>query len=100
WTTEPEAIRRLAEIQAQLLHAASAGVKPGGNLVYSVCTLTPTETTGVVGAFLESHPDFHLDPFPHPLLEGSTDGKVLIWPQDSDTDAMFIARLIRDPGSK
>lgn len=100
WTTEPEAIRRLAETQAQLLHAASAGVKPGGNLVYSVCTLTPTETTGVINAFLESHPDFHLDPFPHPFMEGSTDGKMLIWPQDADTDAMFVARMIRGQGSK
>ncbi len=90
WSIDRHAIARLAETQAQLLHVASAAVKPGGTLVYSVCTLTPAETTEVVRNFLQSHPQFQLDPFPHPLLETSTDGTVLIWPQDSDTDAMFI----------
>lgn len=94
WSIDRHAIARLAETQAQLLHVASAAVKPGGTLVYSVCTLTPAETTEVVRNFLQSHPQFQLDPFPHPLLETSTDGTVLIWPQDSDTDAMFIARMV------
>lgn len=94
WSIDRQAITRLAETQAQLLHVASAGVRPGGTLVYSVCTVTPTETTEVVRNFLQAHPQFKLDPFPHPLLEGTTNGTTLIWPQDSDTDAMFIARMI------
>jgi 16S rRNA (cytosine967-C5)-methyltransferase len=95
WSLEREAIPRLAETQAKLLRVASAGVRPGGTLVYSVCTLTPSETTGVVRSFLETHADFELEPFPHPLIETRTDGTVLIWPQDADTDAMFVARMIR-----
>jgi len=97
WTTHREAITRLAELQSEILHAAAPGVKPGGTLVYSVCTLTPTETLGVIRPFLETHPDFHLDPFPHPLIPTPTpnDGTLLIWPQDADTDAMFIARMVR-----
>jgi 16S rRNA (cytosine967-C5)-methyltransferase len=95
WTLEREAISRLAELQSQLLDAASAGVKPGGALVYSVCTLTPAETIGVIRPFLGAHADFRLDPFPHPLTESPTDGTLLIWPQDADTDATFIARMIR-----
>ena len=71
------------------------GVRPGGTLVYSVCTLTPAETHGVVRPFLETHPDFQLDPFPHPLTGAPTDGTLLIWPQEADTDAMFIARMVR-----
>ena len=46
-------------------------------------------------AFLEAHPDFQLDPFPHPLTGSATDGTLLIWPQDADSDAMFIARMVR-----
>lgn len=95
WSIDRQAIPRLAETQAGLLDAASAGVKVGGTLVYSVCTLTPSETHNVVRPFLERHPNFRLDPFPHPLSGAPTDGSVLIWPREADTDAMFIARLVR-----
>ncbi len=95
WSIDRQAIPRLAELQLQILNAAAPGVRPGGVLVYSVCTLTPAETQGVVRAFLGAHPEFRLDPFPHPLSEASTDGTLLIWPQDADTDSMFIARMIR-----
>ncbi|WP_422926391.1 RsmB/NOP family class I SAM-dependent RNA methyltransferase [Singulisphaera sp. PoT] len=95
WSFEEEAILRLVELQKQLLHTCSGGVRPGGTLVYSVCTLTPSETTGVVRHFLETHPDFKLDPFPHPLDGTPTEGTLLIWPQEADTDAMFIARMVK-----
>ena len=36
----------------------AAGVKPGGTLVYTVATVTQSETTGVSSAFLETHPEF------------------------------------------
>ncbi|MGE5755244.1 MAG: RsmB/NOP family class I SAM-dependent RNA methyltransferase [Planctomycetaceae bacterium] len=98
WTLDRQAIPRLVELQRDLLRAASAGVRPGGTLVYSVCTLTPAETLGVVRAFLDDRPEFQLDPFPHPLTDVPTDGTLLIWPQDADTDAMFIARMVRAGG--
>jgi 16S rRNA (cytosine967-C5)-methyltransferase len=98
WTLDRQAIPRLAGLQGDLLRAAAAGVKPGGTLVYSVCTLTPTETVVVIRTFLDAHPEFQLDPFPHPLDESPTDGTLLIWPQDADTDAMFVARMVRVGG--
>ena len=98
WSIDEEAISRLAQIQLQLLLAASSGVKTGGLLVYSVCTLTPTETTEVIRQFLESSPAFRLDPFPNPLTGDETAGTLQVWPQDADGDAMFIARMIRVGG--
>ena len=95
WNTRREAVDELATIQARILHNAAAGVRPGGTLAYAVCTLTHAETFGVVRGFLDTHPNFQLDPFPHPLEEASTDGTLCLWPQDSDTDAMFIARMVR-----
>jgi 16S rRNA (cytosine967-C5)-methyltransferase len=95
WLLDREAVARLAQQQRTILAAASAGVKVGGTLVYSVCTLTPSETVSVVGSFLESHPGFRLDPYPHPLTGAATDGQLLIWPQDANTDGMFIARMVR-----
>lgn len=95
WVIDREAIPRLAVLQAELLAAASPGVRSGGTLVYSVCTLTPSETTNVVRGFLETHPMFRLDPFFHPLTGVETDGVLTLWPQEADSDAMFIARMIR-----
>lgn len=95
WSLTREAIPRLAAQQAALLDAASAGVRVGGTLVYSVCTLTPTETRGVVLGFLERHPNFKLDPFPDPFGGDETDGTLLVWPQDQNTDGMYVARMVR-----
>jgi 16S rRNA (cytosine967-C5)-methyltransferase len=98
WSLDRLAIPRLADLQAKILATASAGTRVGGALVYSVCTLTALETTGVVRAFLDAHTQFRLDPFPHPLTGAATDGTLQIWPKDSDTDAMFIARFVRITG--
>ncbi len=95
WSLAPEAINRLAELQGRLLRAAAAGVKVGGTLVYSVCTLTPAETAEVVRGFLVEHSGFRLDPFLHPLNGSKTDGMLRIWPHEFDSDAMFIARMMR-----
>jgi 16S rRNA (cytosine967-C5)-methyltransferase len=95
WSLDREAIPRLAAQQSALLEAASAGVRVGGTLVYSVCTVTPTETRLVVEGFLARHREFRLDPFPHPLGGEETDGTLLIWPQDGDSDAMYVARMVR-----
>jgi 16S rRNA (cytosine967-C5)-methyltransferase len=95
WTLDAQAIPRLAELQSRILDAASAGVRPGGVLVYSVCTVTPAETIQVIRRFLNSHTAFTLDPFPHPLTGAATDGTTLIWPEAADNDALFVARLVR-----
>jgi 16S rRNA (cytosine967-C5)-methyltransferase len=52
---------RLARLQATILNTAAPLLRPGGRLVYSVCTLTPEETTGVVAEFLAGHPEFSQD---------------------------------------
>jgi 16S rRNA (cytosine967-C5)-methyltransferase len=95
WTLDRTAPARLADLQLQLLQSASAGVKPGGILVYSICTLTPTETLSVVERFLASAPSFQLDRFPHPFSGAECPGTLQIWPDDADGDAMFVARFIR-----
>jgi 16S rRNA (cytosine967-C5)-methyltransferase len=44
--------------QRNLLAAAARLVRPGGNLVYSTCSLEPEENAAQVDAFLAAHPDF------------------------------------------
>ena len=56
WRIGEDAPERLSALQRKLLDAAAPLVKPGGVLVYSVCTLTAVETTGVAETFSQDHP--------------------------------------------
>jgi 16S rRNA (cytosine967-C5)-methyltransferase len=87
---------RLAELQARLLDALAPRVRPGGLLVYSVCTITPEEGAGQVARFLAHHPDFTRDP-PPPLLAPfvGADGRVRTLPHRHDADGFVAARLRR-----
>jgi 16S rRNA (cytosine967-C5)-methyltransferase len=61
WNKSAVNIRELAELQAELLRNVAALVKPGGKLLYSVCSFSLTETDEVVTDFLGSHPQFELE---------------------------------------
>ncbi len=100
WIVKKEDLPQLVERQKQLLDAASAAVRPGGSLVYSVATATVIETVDVITAFLGSHSEFCLDPFPHPLEESTTTGTLQLWPHLHDSEARFIARMVRKTSPK
>ncbi len=94
WTTTLDDVRELSEIQRRLLANAAPGVKPGGKLIFSVCTLSRAETTEVVEHFNASRPDF--EPLVFPEIPGSqkffaSAAAKIIWPQDLDGNGMFIA---------
>jgi len=81
WTTTIEDVIELAEKQKQLLGNAARGVKPGGKLVYAVCTLTRPETTEVVDSFGAAMPEFALQAATFLRLEetGGNGMFVAIW---------------------
>lgn len=79
WTTLPKDVRELAAVQAKLLDHVAGSLKPGGRLVYSVCTLTRAETTAVAAAFTAAHPE--LEPVSAQTL----------WPHELNANGMFIA---------
>jgi len=57
WTVTPDDVRELAVAQRTLLENIAGSLKPGGRLVYAVCTLTRSETTDVVASFTGHHPE-------------------------------------------
>ena len=57
YRARPSIIAESAELQARLIDHAATLVRPGGTLVYAVCSLEPEEGEGVVNAFLERNPD-------------------------------------------
>ena len=62
WTTTQQDVIELSQLQCQLLGNVATSLKPGGKLVYSVCTLTRSETAAVADAFERARPDF--EPLP------------------------------------
>jgi len=58
WTLRPGDVAKVAEVQTRLLDAAARRVKPGGRLVYCVCSLEPEEGEAQARAFLKRHADF------------------------------------------
>jgi 16S rRNA (cytosine967-C5)-methyltransferase len=89
-----------ARLQAKLLAAAARFVKPGGVLVYSVCSPLPQEGAHQIEAFLAGHADFVREPLPAVLKSlppSAFDelGQVRLRPHLHDADAFFIARLRR-----
>jgi 16S rRNA (cytosine967-C5)-methyltransferase len=57
WRRQPGDPERLGRLQLDLLEAAAQLVRPGGRLVYSVCTWPEAETAAVSRAFLAAHGD-------------------------------------------
>ena len=94
WTTVPNDVRELSVIQKNLLANVAPSVKPGGKLIFSVCTLTRAETTEVMEAFNASQPEFEPLIFPDiKLNERTVSGasSLTLWPSDLNGNGMFIA---------
>jgi 16S rRNA (cytosine967-C5)-methyltransferase len=95
WRVDAEAPERLAAVQLALAHAALDLLKPGGVLVYSVCTLTDAEGPDVAKRLAAAHPDLEpLDPPDGPWELAKDCGHRLL-PHVSDTDGMYLVRFRR-----
>jgi 16S rRNA (cytosine967-C5)-methyltransferase len=91
WTTRPQDVKELAGLQQELLHNAAASVKPGGKLIYAVCTLTRSETLGVCGGFEKEFPEFRRLPLSNPIRAGTaSEWPLRLWPEDGG-NGMFVS---------
>lgn len=96
WRLGPDTIDDLAALQRELFVGAARLVRPGGVLVYSVCTLTNAETLGIDEWALDALPEFvTLDP---PGAPWRRHGRgALLLPQVAGTDGMYVLALTRSP---
>jgi len=95
WRTRESDILRHAERQRAMLESVSSLVRPGGRLVYSVCSGEPEEGERVVTAFRQKHPEFGPAPLPDwatPFQESDYAGTR---PERDGGDAFFVAALRR-----
>jgi 16S rRNA (cytosine967-C5)-methyltransferase len=118
WTVSPTDVHELAIRQRQFLDHVAGSLKPGGRLVYSVCTLTRAETSAVAAGFSAAHPEYEpaavfvKNPAPQTAAENRLSSppavpltsdlrplspdlrplsSLLLWPQTLDANGMFIA---------
>ncbi len=93
WRIEPEAPERLAELQVELVLAGLDLLRSGGELLYSVCTLTTTETVGVLDQIRSRRDDVELVEIDAPQeWRRLTSGVVYLLPDTSDGMMAFKLR--------
>jgi 16S rRNA (cytosine967-C5)-methyltransferase len=101
WRRDAADVASLATLQRELLGAAADLVGSGGALIYSVCTWTRDETTGVVEPFLRNREDFAAERVTVQGPAGALDGQpwLQLTPAAHGCDGMFIAVLRRTAGA-
>jgi 16S rRNA (cytosine967-C5)-methyltransferase len=104
WRVTPEHVSEMAEVQAAILTAGAAALRPGGVLVYSTCTISPSENELLLERFLAQNHDFALEDLTneqqihtHPRAPKL----LLTMPHRDRTAGFFIARMRRmhDPSA-
>ena len=96
WRQTPENIKKLSQLQSELLEQVSLWVKTGGILVYATCTLHPAENEEVIQGFLDRNPNWGIEPPPPktpPAAFASPEGWLKIWPHHYNMDGFFMVRL-------
>lgn len=101
YRARPEIIAQMAAFQAELLLHAAEWVRPGGSLIYAVCSLEPEEGEAQIDAFLAERPDYRLVPAAQ-IVDGVTPdkrGRLRIVPgmieAKGGLDGFFAAHLVR-----
>jgi 16S rRNA (cytosine967-C5)-methyltransferase len=94
WRLTPERLDRLVGVQQRLLDIAAELVRPGGRLVYAVCSLLSREGAGQIEAFVSRHSSWIVQETP--IAAGRLDGAGRLLTSGHDgTDGFFVARLGR-----
>lgn len=94
WRIAPHDVAELAEDARRLLEASAPLVAPGGLMVYSVCTITAAETTGVGDWAASNLAGFAALAAPGGPWRPHGLGALLL-PQVAGTDGMYVLRLRR-----
>lgn len=100
WRIKPESLESFGKRQQLFLDHLAPAVKPGGILVYAVCSFEPEETDFVATCFLENNREFVPDTPPESLVElnpslFSHEGYFRSYPHKHDMDGFFAARFIK-----
>jgi len=94
WRLTPERLDRVIELQQRLLDIGAELVRPGGRLIYAVCSLLSREGAGQIDRFLQDRSSWISEETP--IAVGRSDGAGrLLTPGHDRADGFFVARLGR-----
>ena len=92
WRLTQDRLARLVATQRHLLEVAAELVRPGGALVYVVCSLLDSEGADQAQAFLAGHPGWSAAS----LDVGTPRGPGMrLTPLSHSTDGFFVAKMVR-----
>jgi 16S rRNA (cytosine967-C5)-methyltransferase len=92
WRFRRDELSALARLQVAIVSGAADLLRPGGRLVYSVCTFPRAETDAACDAIVRHRPD--LQPVELPGPDGPAT-RIRLWPHRQGCDAMFVAGFRR-----
>jgi len=90
--TDLEKIKKLPDIQYEILSTASQYLKKNGELVYSTCTINKAENDAIIDRFLNEHKNFK----PVEIMQeyGAFSGyKATIFPEHFGCEGFFISKI-------
>ncbi len=93
WRLAPERLDRVTKLQERLLDLAVPLVRPGGALVYAVCSILEREGAGQARNFLGRHSSWTMQDVAFDGGRADGPGRLLTPAHDS-TDGFFIARFV------
>jgi 16S rRNA (cytosine967-C5)-methyltransferase len=97
WRLTKDNIEQLVSVQKELIAAGASVLKPGGVLVYSVCSVDPAETEELVRDEFIRSIGVMVDSTCPPWMEQfrTSHGHVMIMPGQMQMDGFFMARFVK-----
>jgi 16S rRNA (cytosine967-C5)-methyltransferase len=92
WRVHKDELSRLARLQVGIVSGVAELLRPGGRLVYSVCTFPRAETDAACDAILRRRPELEPEELAGP--DGPA-ARIRLWPHRHGCDAMFVAGFRR-----
>lgn len=102
----PNLVKRLVGIQRKLIETGFRLLKPGGEMVYSTCTLEPEEDEGIIDWLLAKYPEAKVEKIKLDIKQSDCvlefEGQkynpevskcLRIYPNDNDTEGFFVAKI-------
>lgn len=98
WKRDLGDIRKIVNIQYDLMVKGASLLKPGGVLVYSTCTTEPEENFELVSKFISENPNFSLTSAKEFVPSDVVDehGCVATLPHQHGIDGSFAARIVKN----
>jgi 16S rRNA (cytosine967-C5)-methyltransferase len=95
WRLTPDRLAAVIKTQAHVMSVGAKATKPGGALIYGVCSLIEAEGPGQITTFLSGHGDWRVQPLELPFGRQNGPGWT-VTPAHDGCDGFFIARLERN----